>query len=261
VTATPIPADVRERFAGWTAEVVYAYAPHQPTYRLTSADGELRYLKIQPVGGYPGLPAEAARTRWAAGWLPVPEVLELGSDGEVDWLLTRALAGRDATAAQLRADPARLVPLLAEGLRQFHELPVDECPFGFRVDDALADAGRRVEAGLIDPAEHLHAEYRHLGAEGALAELVRLRPAGEDEAVCHGDYCLPNVFLTGARVSGFLDLGELGVADRWWDLAVGAWSVTWNCGPGWEELFYRAYGVTPEPDRITFYRLLYDLSS
>ena len=44
-------------------------------------------------------------------------------------------------------------------------------------------------------------------------------------------------------------------------IAVGAWSVTWNIGPGWEDLFYESYGVAPDPDRITFYRLLYDLAS
>ena len=58
-----------------------------------------------------------------------------------------------------------------------------------------------------------------------------------------------------------MDLGELGVADRWWDVAVGAWSVGWNFGVGLEPLFYESYGVTPEPDRIHFYRLLYDLVS
>ena len=36
------------------------------------------------------------------------------------------------------------------------------------------------------------------------------------------------------RCSGQVDLGELGVADRWADLAVATWSTTWNYGPGWE---------------------------
>ncbi len=41
---------------------------------------------------------------------------------------------------------------------------------------------------------------------------------------------------------------------------MGAWSVTWNLGSGWEELFCRGYGVAPDPARIAFYRLLYDLA-
>ena len=62
-------------------------------------------------------------------------------------------------------------------------------------------------------------------------------------------------------VTGYVDLGEMAVADRWSDIAVGAWSVTWNLGPGWEPLFYEAYGVEPDERRIAFYRLLYDLAS
>jgi kanamycin kinase len=40
---------------------------------------------------------------------------------------------------------------------------------------------------------------------------------------------------------------------------VTSWSIAWNLSPGWEEPFYAAYGVDPDPDRIAFYRLLYDM--
>ena len=67
--------------------------------------------------------------------------------------------------------------------------------------------------------------------------------------------------LCGHRVTGFVDLGELGAADRWWDVAVGAWSVGWNFGVELEPLFYESYGIEPDPGRIRFFRLLYDLAS
>ena len=62
-------------------------------------------------------------------------------------------------------------------------------------------------------------------------------------------------------MTGFVDLGELGVADRWWDLAVATWSITWNLGPGLEDLFLTHYGTPRDDPRIAFHRLLYDLSS
>lgn len=79
--------------------------------------------------------------------------------------------------------------------------------------------------------------------------------------LCHGDYCFPNVLIEDQRVVGYLDLGEVGVADRWWDLAVATWSTTWNVGPGWEELFLESYGIQPDQERMAYYRLLYDLAS
>ena len=47
-------------------------------------------------------------------------------------------------------------------------------------------------------------------------------------------------------MTGFVDLGELGAADRWWDIAVGAWSVGWNFGEELEPLFYESYGIEPD---------------
>ena len=78
--------------------------------------------------------------------------------------------------------------------------------------------------------------------------------------VCHGDACLPNTLIApdGAFV-GHVDLGDLGVADRWADLAVATWSTEWNYGPGWDNLYLESYGIEADPDRIQFYRDLWDL--
>jgi aminoglycoside phosphotransferase len=73
--------------------------------------------------------------------------------------------------------------------------------------------------------------------------------------VCHGDYCLPNVLIAEGEISGFVDLGELGVADRWSDLATALWSVGHNLGRGWRDAFLDAYGVEPNAGKIALYSL------
>jgi kanamycin kinase len=131
--------------------------------------------------------------------------------------------------------------------------------FRFDLDRALDHVERRVDAG--DLAGDFHDIHAHLSGEAALAQLRETRPADEDLVVCHGDYCPPNMLVEGRRVTGYVDLGELGVADRWWDVAVGAWSAGWNFGEEHEARFYEGYGIEPDPERIRFYRLLYDLVS
>ncbi len=85
-------------------------------------------------------------------------------------------------------------------------------------------------------------------------------PEVDRPVVCHGDACVPNTLIdAGGSFAGHVDLGSLGVADRWADLAVAAWSMEWNFGPGYDGLVYEGYGVTPDPVRIA-YRLLWDLS-
>ena len=195
--APRIPPAALGTMAGWRRTVVWQFLPQVTTWRLVGPDGQLRYLKVSQLGQRASLVDERERMTWAAAWLPVPQVLDHGTDGYDEWLLTTGLPGVNAVDDTPRSDPARLVPLLAAGLRRFHALPVAECPF----------AGR---SGL----DH--------------------RPPGRpDPVVCHGDYCLPNVLIDDWSVSGFVDLGELGVADRWDDLTMATWSVTRNLGPGW----------------------------
>jgi aminoglycoside phosphotransferase len=236
------PARLVTGYAAWEWTAVSCYA-EQTTWRLDRAGARARFVKVARVGAYPGLAAEADRTRWAgAHGLPVPEVIATGSDGTVDWLVTAGISGLPGTDPTL-GDVRQVVTALAEGLRRLHDsAPVAECPFDFRLVTAMAHATRRVAAGLVDPAEDFDEEHGHLDSQGALDQLGRLRPDGEDLVVCHGDYCPPNALITHGRVTGYVDLGELGVADQWWDVAVATRAVTWNYGPGLESLFLLSTG-------------------
>lgn len=242
----------------WEAVVVWSRAPEVVTWRLMAPSGELRYLKLARLGQERSLAEEQARMVWAAAQLPVPQVLGYGADGEYEWLLTAALVGVNAADDGLRADPRHLVPLVADGLRRFHSVPIGDCPFDSRVDVMVRTAHLRVEHGLVDAQHDLHVDHEGGTAGAALAHLIRRRPEQEDLVVCHGDYCLPNVLISNGQVSGYVDLGNLGVSDHWRDLVVALWSVTYNLGPGWEDLFLDTYGVQRAPDTAAFYRLLQD---
>ena len=255
------PDELRTKYADWKWELVWQYGPEALTFRLSNASRGARYLKMSRADYFPGLDDEADRMAWAVDHLPVPHVIERGSDAGVSWLTTHALPGRNATDPALAGDPERLVRALAEGLRRFHRAPVEACPFDFRLDGALAHIRRRLELGHIQPERDFHPEFAHLSAEEAVEHLERTRPKAETLAVCHGDYCLPNVLIEEGVVTGFVDLGEVGVADRWWDLAVATWSVTWNLGPGHEDLFLSEYGVDRDDQLLDFYRLMYDVVS
>src|SRR2546430_1214361 len=71
--------------------------------------------------------------------------------------------------------------------------------------------------------------------------------------------CAPNTLLhEDGSWSGHVDMGALGLADRWAGLAVATWSTEWIYGPGWENALLDAYGVSPDPGRIDFYRRLWE---
>lgn len=41
-------------------------------------------------------------------------------------------------------------------------------------------------------------------------------------------------------------------------LAIASRSLEYNFGPGWEDEFFKVYGIERDEERISFYRLLWD---
>jgi kanamycin kinase len=225
------------------------------TWRL--GDGS-RFVKWAPAGSGLDLAAEAVRLRWAVAYTPVPLVLDEGEDGGGAWLLTRAVPGESAVHPRWLADPLRAVTAIGDGLRALHDaLPVAGCPFDRSAGTRLAEVRLRASGGLLDPRTWQPAHVALPVAE-VLARLADV-PDVDRLVVCHGDACSPNTLVDDdGRWSGHVDLGSLGVADRWADLAVATMSTQWNYGPGWERSLLDAYGVEPDPVRTAYYRLLWD---
>lgn len=237
-----VPRAVASIARGDAIEAVWLNEAGGVTFRLTSVHGGVRFAKTSRISaGGGGLSAEAERLAWAAQYARVPEVLENGTDDEIEWLVTRGLRARSAVDERWLRHPEVAVRAMGRGLRALHEaLPVDDCPFDWSVDERLARATA--------------------GATSEIAEsMTAQQPPIDRLVVCHGDACAPNTLLTDAgEFAAHVDLGRLGVADRWADIAIGAWSTEWNFGAGWDGLFYKSYGVGPDLERIAFYRQLWD---
>jgi kanamycin kinase len=234
LTEVPIPGSVARLAAGAQLHPVWINSIGGITFR-TSDD---RYIKWGPRNAETSFVAEAERMRWAGPFAPVPRVLSVGGDATHEWMVTAALAGESAVAPQWLVDVETAVRAVGEGLRSLHNaLPVSSCPFIWDVPSRIAKAQERgivLPDNLLDP------------------------PPVDQLVVCHGDACCPNTLVDeSGRWSGHVDLGALGVGDRWADIAVAAMSTEWNYGPGWEETLIDAYGVEPDTKRLAYYRALW----
>ncbi|ONI91603.1 aminoglycoside phosphotransferase APH(3') [Saccharothrix sp. ALI-22-I] len=229
------------------------------TFRLDVGDGA-RYVKWVAAGTPEiDLRGEAERLAWAQRWARVPPVLDHGIDAEGAWLITAAVPGRSAVEPRWKAEPGIAAAAIGRGLRLLHDtLPADRCPFDWSVERRLVRADERIADG--EGVADWSPEHRHLGLTEARARLGE-PPAIDGLVVCHGDACTPNTLLhDDGTFAAHVDLGSLGVADRWADLAVATWSLDWDYGPGFDGILYDAYGIDPDPERIAYYRLLYDLA-
>ncbi|MEU2626454.1 aminoglycoside 3'-phosphotransferase [Kitasatospora sp. NPDC007106] len=224
------------------------------------ADGRRQFVKWLPTGSGT-FTAEAVRLRWAARHAAVPQVLDEGADDEGSWLVTAGLPGRSAVDGRWLREPAAAVRAVGEGLRALHEaLPAADCPFDWSAGPRLEAARARAAAGRTSLADWPEELPRFRTVDRALAALADVPPP-DGPVVCHGDACAPNTLVgEDGRPSGHVDLGTLGVADRWADLAVATWSTVWNYGPGWERPLLDAYGIAPDAERTAYYRLLWHLT-
>ena len=270
-----VPAAVRAVADGRTIRPVWVNVLGGVTFEVGArGERDRRFVKWAPADSRLDLAGEAARMSWAGAYTAVPTVLRSGTDDDGTWLATTPMPGDSAVSERWRHDPATAVDAIGAGLRALHDaLPVADCPFAWtpavRLDRAAAhDGGRDHVSTHDDDDTDAHAavstswhDAAHQGLAVRQARRILADPPPVDRlVVCHGDACAPNTLIDEGRWSAHVDLGALGAADRWADIAIATWSTQWNYGPGWEQALLDAYGVDPDPLRTAWYRLLWDMT-
>lgn len=234
---TPVPASVRAVAAGRATRMLWRNGLGGLTVSIDGGDPLV--VKWSPATG-PRLADEAERMRWLAARHPAPVVRWHGDVDDGELLVMDALPGDGAVSRRWLAEPETAVRAIAEGLRRLHAVPVDDCPWSWLPADRIRSA-------------------RALG--GTVPVALEAAPSVERLVVGHGDACAPNTLLDAS--GGFLatvDVGRLGLADRWSDLAVASMSLEWNFGAGFEPLFWQTYGVEPDVERVAYHRALWHVA-
>ena len=226
-------------------------------------------LKIQPDCNMAA--NEHRITKWLQGRLPVPQVLEEAYADDHRFLLMSRMPGTYLCDDAILDDQARLAELMAEGLRRMWAVDVTDCP----TDRTLPQKFREIEEGLRTGriTREQAGQPDTYGPEGfaspvALFDwLVKHQPE-EEIVLSHGDYCLPNIFADGCGLTGFIDLGLSGKADKWVDIDKGLWSMWANTTgqfggkqrPFDRRLLFDALGMQPDEEKIRYYGLLDELT-
>jgi len=222
---------------------------------------------VLKIGGSPTKNAATAQiTRWLDGRLPVPRVLAYQQDESHDYLLMSRAPGVMACDPDYLSRPDALLPLLAEALDMLYRVDISDCPRERTLKAELQEAAQRLEAGKVDMERTEKDTFGPGGFESPEKLLHWLNDNQPPLELCfsHGDCCLPNIFFDGSRVSGFIDLGDAGIADRWRDLALCYRSLKHNTDgtygkvyPGIKpEKLFDFLGIAPDWDKLRYYILL-----
>lgn len=218
-------------------------------------------LKIEKTGEEPE--RERTMMEWLKGRLPVPQILAFERHMGSNYLLMSKVPGRMACDESYQANPKEAVRLLAEGLKLLWAVDIKNCPCINDIENKLRQAKYRVENALCD-VDNTEPETFGEGGFASPKELYRWlwenRPK-EEPVLAHGDYCLPNLFFENGTISGYIDLGRAGIADKWQDIALCVRSIRHNFGTdaAYTEQFFCCLEMEPDERKIRYYILMDEL--
>ena len=213
---------------------------------------------------------EQVMMEWLKDKISVPECICNFTENDLNYFLMSKIIGKMSCEDEYMNDPIFLVSVLADAMKILWSVDISDCPVKNDLGKMLKRAEYRVEQGLIDIDDAEPETFGNKGfksPEELLSWLYDNKPE-EDFVLSHGDFCLPNIFIDNDRFSGFVDIGRMGIADRYQDIALCCRSLKHNFEgvyggkvyKGYDEkTFFKTLGIEPDFDKIRYYILLDEL--
>jgi aminoglycoside phosphotransferase len=225
-------------------------------YKCSSAQ-ETLYLKYGSKNS--GLKNEYENLLWLQGKIPVPEVIEWYFDTHNEYLITAEIKGKTLCDEYYLKNPSLAISIMAEGNKIFHSINLNDCPINNNLDIKLETAKFNINNNLVDITDWEN-ENEFASPNELLEYLVENKPKNEELVFTHGDYCLPNILGDRNKLTGFIDVGSGGIADKWQDIAIGIRSIRYNFNTKeYDEAFLEKIGIENDPEKMKYYILLDEL--
>lgn len=213
---------------------------------------------------------EVSMMRWLSGKASVPRVIEHIAENGMSYLLMSRIKGRMACDEYYLERPEKMVKLLAVALRSLWSVDISDCPVSQNLDRELKEAEFNVRNGLVD----VNAVQPETFGEGGfkdpeeLLEWLKENKPPIEPVLSHGDFCLPNIFFDGDNVSGYIDIGNSGVGDKWRDVSLCYRSLKNNMNGGYggkvydnfdPDILFDELKIEPNHERLRYWLLLDEL--
>ncbi len=208
--------------------------------------------------------------KWLEGKIPVPRVICHEVEGDTGYTLMSRVKGKMSCDEYYLEHPEETVSLLAKAMKMLWSIDISDCPRDRGIEKELSEAKYRVEHHLVDienTEPETFGEGRFKDPEELLQWLYNHQPEYEP-MLSHGDFCLPNIFFDEGKVSGFIDLGDTGIGDRWRDISLCYRSLKHNFEgryggkvyPNFDpNILFKKLGIEPDWEKLRYYILLDEL--
>lgn len=224
-------------------------------------------LKIQPYTKE--VATEIQMMEWLEGKANVPKVICHAVEEDTSYLLMSKMQGMMSCDIQYLENSDILVHLLVSGMKALWNVDIKECPVNWNLKNKLELAKGRVLNNLVDVD---HCDPHTFGEDGFASPLdlyqwLETHQPQEELVLSHGDYCLPNIFGLENEFSGFIDIGHMGIADKWQDIALCYRSLRDNMNGSYggkvydfnPDILFEKLGIEKDLEKLNYYLLLDEL--
>lgn len=219
-------------------------------------ENQVYYLKIAKKGL---LTQEYNALKWLDGKLSVPKIVLFDDESENEFLITKAIPGEMVCAENYLHNPDVALKVIKKAFDNIYSVEVTNCPFDVSNNYKLSLIERNVKNGLVKNEDLKEETLNRYGSVENVLKYLIDNKFEEELCFSHGDTSLPNIFALNNEFSGFIDVGECGVADKWFDLAICEKSIRRNYGEKYISKFYEELNIIPDRKKLDYYLLMMEL--
>ena len=214
------------------------------------------FLKIARLGL---LTSEYEKLSWLENKLDVPKVVLYDKNNETEFLITESITGEMVCSDTYINNSKLGLKVIAQAFNKITNVDIKDCPFDVSIDYKLKLVENNVKNKLIDVSQLSQETLDRFGNLEKVLEYLQENKFYEEKCFSHGDTSLPNIFALNNKFSGFIDVGECGIADIWFDLAICEKSIKRNYGEEYVSKFYEELNIVPDREKIEYYLLMMEL--
>ena len=214
------------------------------------------FLKVSKKGI---LTKEYEKLKWLEGKLLVPKIELYESTDENEYLITESLEGEMVCSDYYLNNPDEGIKVIVEAFKNIYSVNINNCPFDTSINYKLELVENNVKNNLLDIDIIDKKVLDKFGSVENILKFLQDNKFYDELCFSHGDMSLPNVFASKDKFTGFIDVGECGKADKWFDLAICEKSIRRNYGEEYVQKFYDELGIKPEREKIDYYILIMEL--
>ena len=211
------------------------------------------------VGKKEYLNDEYSKLKYLQDKLPVPKITFREIYDDIEYLITTKIPGEMVCSDYYMKHQSEGIDIIVEAFKLLYNVDICNCPINVSLDYKLSIAESNIRKGLIKDENIDEKELERFGSAQGVLDYLKKNKFAEDLCFSHWDISLPNIFADDGKFSGFIDVGDCGIADRWFDIAIVIRSIIRNFGEEYVQEFLDKLGFDYDKFKFDYYMLLMQL--